>query len=250
MPVYEPNNIEYAISSGFMQVIAEGGKPFPAYGANPRLGGRFPCITLIHDWWGLTSVVRHVAHTFAQAGYRVIAPDLFDGQVANTAQTAINLVQQLGERGTERVRLALDVVEHHHLSNGAVAVVGIGMGGGLAFEAAIERSNLEAAIAFAGMPQSYLGRFKTCKTPIMAIYGDRDGLISMEAVGRLRDELTAAELHEQHQIEVISGLGHEFFSDETSPHHHEMNRLLIHKTITFLDVHLKRGRGKKPASSR
>lgn len=250
MPVYEPNNVEYAISSGFMQVIAEGGIPFPAYGANPMLGGRFPCITLVHDWWGLTNVVRHLAHSFAQAGYRVIAPDLFDGQIANSAQSAINLVQQLGERGSERVKLALDVVEHHHHSNGTVAAVGIGMGGGLVFEAALQRTNLEAAIALGGMPQSYLGRFKACTTPIMAIYGDQDKLISPDAVSKLRNELAAADLHEQHQVEVISGLGHEFFSSEHTPQHHDMNRLLMHKTLTFLDLHLKRGRNKKPASSR
>lgn len=250
MPVYEPNNIEYAISSGYMQVIAEDGTPFPAYGANPRLGGRFPCITLIHDWWGLTNVVRHIAHAFAQAGYRVIVPDLFDGQTANSAQSAINLVQQLGERGSERVKLALDVVEHHHHSNGTVAAVGIGMGGGLAFEAAIRRTNLEAAIALGGMPQSYLGRFKACKTPILAIYGDQDKLVSQEIVAKLRHELATADLHEQHHVEMISGLGHEFFISEDTPYHHEMNRVLMHKTLTFLDLHLKRGRGRKPASSR
>jgi carboxymethylenebutenolidase len=251
MPVYEPTHIEYAISSGFIQVVVDGGAPFPAYHANPKMGGRFPCIALIHDWWGLTSTVRHLANTFAQAGLRVIVPDLFDGQIASTAQTALNLVVQLGARGGVRVAHALDVMEHHHHSNGAVAAVGIGMGGGLAFDAALKRADLEAAVAFAGMPQAYLGRFAACKTPILAVYGAQDALIPPDMIGRLRDELAAAELGTQHRVEVIDGLGHELFSDTPTPTQAAANRTMMRQTLAFLKTHLDKGRATaKPPRAR
>lgn len=240
MPTYDPTHVEYAITTGFSHIVAEGGQQFPAYNAYPRLGGRLPCVVLIHDWWGLTSSIRRLANLFAQSGYHVIVPDLFDGQTATTAQTAISLLKRLGTEGYHRVHTALDVVEHHHHSNGSVAAVGIGMGGGLAFEAAITRTNLEAAVAVSAMPQTYLGRFKNAATPILAIYGSADTMVKSEVIEQLKTELGQAELAAKHRCELIDGLGHDFFKEDDDPRTRERVRQAISKTMAFLETHLQR----------
>ena len=99
MPVYEPRGVEYDIVSGHVTVVLASGARMPAFWSHPNIGGTFPSIALIHDWWGIRPVERRLAQSLAQMGYYVIVPDLFDGETAETAQDAMVLVEKLGEDG-------------------------------------------------------------------------------------------------------------------------------------------------------
>ena len=211
MPIYEPRGVEYAIVSGHVSVMLEGGVRMPAYWSHPNIGGLFPSIALIHDWWGITPTERRLAQSLAQMGYYVIVPDLFDGKTAQNAQEAIALVEALGERGYRGVDAALAVMEHHLRSNRNVAAVGLGMGGSLAFEAAIKRHDLEAAVAFYGFPQRYLGQFHAAHAPILAVYGSEEPYTKAPVIKRLRAELDESPL--DHELYVLEGVGRDFFAD-------------------------------------
>ncbi|NWF69007.1 MAG: dienelactone hydrolase family protein [Chloroflexi bacterium] len=212
MPIYDPTRIEYPITNGHISIVMDGGAQLPAYWSHPARGNRFPGIALIHDWWGVNEGVRRIAHLFAQMGYYVIVPDLYGGRVAANAQEAMALVQALGDGGYPRIHAALTVLEKHHQCNADVAAVGLGMGGSLAFEAALTRPDLEAAVAFGGFPQRYFGRFAQSHAPILAIYGSREPYITAPAVAKLRAELDKSPQF-THQVAVIEGAGHEFFND-------------------------------------
>ena len=97
MPVYEPSHVEYGITNGHIQVVAEDGSSIPAYWAHPVMGRLFPAVALVHDWWGITPTIRRMAHLFAQSGYYVIVPDLFEGHIATTPQEAMELVMSLDD---------------------------------------------------------------------------------------------------------------------------------------------------------
>ncbi|NDJ61275.1 MAG: hypothetical protein GYB67_09130, partial [Chloroflexi bacterium] len=168
MPAYEPSKVEYTIISGHVRIITDQGAQLPAYWAHPDIGGKFPAVGLLHDWWGITAVERRLAHLFAQLGYYVIIPDLFGGQVAQTPAAAMKLVEALGDNAYPWVDTCLRALEYHVRSNRMVAAVGLGMGGSLAFEAALTRSDLEAAVACYGFPQKYLGHFQDARAPILA----------------------------------------------------------------------------------
>lgn len=236
MPIYDPNRVEYGITNGHIQIVVEGGKQLPAYWSHPNLGNRFPAIALIHDWWGLTPVVRRMAHLFAQSGYYVVVPDLFNGQVAATPQEAIELVKALGEDGYPRINAALGVLESHHNTNGDVAAVGIGMGGSLAFEAAILRHDLEAAVSYYGFPQRYLGRFKDAQAPILAFYGSDEPHVLPPVVARLRQELALSQL--PHEVVTLDGVGRDFFSDHATVFQQERGRQALNHTFAFLEKFL------------
>ena len=92
MPLYEPDRIEYEITTGRVQIVVNGGN-MPAYWARPNLGSRFSGVVLIHDWWGLNDLIRRLANLFAQMGHYVIAPDLFAGQTTDDPQQALRLVE-------------------------------------------------------------------------------------------------------------------------------------------------------------
>lgn len=232
--MYQPDHVEYNITSGHIQIAMEDGEMLPAYMAHPNIATKFPGIALIHDWWGMTDLIRHIAHIFAQAGHYVIVPDLFNGKTAATREEALQLIDALGNGGYKRINTALSVLENHHQCNANVAAVGLGMGGSLAFEAAIVRPDLEAAVAYAGFPQRYLGHFKRGKTPVLAFYGTNEPYISRDMIEKLRQELAATPLKQAHEVVILDGAGHDIFTDESPPY----SALAIQKTLMFLTNHL------------
>jgi carboxymethylenebutenolidase len=228
--MYQPDRVEYNITSGHIQIAMEDGTMLPAYMAHPNIATKFPGIALIHDWWGLTDLVRHVAHLFAQSGHYVIAPDLFNGKTAATREQALQLIDTLGSGGYKRIDTALSVLENHHLCNANVAAVGLGMGGSLAYEAAIVRPDLEAAVAYAGFPQRYLGYFKRSNTPVLAFYGENEPYISRDLIEKLRQELAGTPLGQAHEVIVLEGAGHDILTDDATLY----SALAMQKTLNFL----------------
>lgn len=235
MPIYNPDHVEYEVTSGRIQVALEDGTLLPAYWAHPRMGAVFPGIVLIHDWWGVTPLVRHMTTLFAQVGHYVIAPDFFNGTVAATHDEALKLLESLGAGAYKRADAALSVLEEHHNCNGQVALVGIGMGGSLAYEAAIRRDDLEAAVAYSGFPQRYLSHFERANTPILAFYGSDDPYIANDVVEQLRLELAESPLAPSHEVVLLDGADHEFFDDDLTDDQRDLGSEAWHKTLDFLE---------------
>ncbi len=239
MSGYDSNRAEYGFTSGHIQMVMEGGKQLPAYWAHPNTGRLFPAIALIHDWWGITSAIRRIAHRFAQVGYYVIVPDLFDGQVATTPERAIELVKALGDSGYPRVDAALSVLETHNNTNHDVAVVGVGMGGSLAYEAAIIRKDMEAAVVYYGFPQRYFGRLKDTRVPLLAIYGQQEQYVTPADISRVRRELDSNVRNLKHEVLLLPDVGHDFFSDSANESEQIQGHFALNRTFTFLEKHLK-----------
>jgi carboxymethylenebutenolidase len=235
MPLYDPDHVEYEVTSGNIQIALEDGTTLPAYWAHPIIGGKFPGIALIHDWWGITPIIRRMTMLFAQAGHYVIVPDLFNGKVAASHAEALELLESLGSAGYKRADMALQVLETHRHCNSDVAAVGVGMGGSLAFEAAIVRTNLEAAVAFGGFPQRYLGHFKRANTPILAFYGSQDAFISPDLIEKLRAELAEATVTPPHEVVILEGAGHDLFGDHLPEEQRVYGREAWGRTLDFLD---------------
>lgn len=236
MPVYQPQHVEYTIVNGRVSIVADDGVQIPAYWSHPDTGGKFPALAILHDWWGITAVERRLAHLCAQLGYYVIVPDLFDGAVAHTPEAAYKLVEERGARSYSRVDTALRVIENHVRTDGQSAAVGLGMGGSLAFEAALTRGDLEGAVAFYGFPQRYLGKFKDAKAPILAVFGSADPFVSTNVVAQLRREL--AESPFEHEVEVLPGAARDFFSEQLIPDNTDQTASVAwHRMLAFLDKH-------------
>lgn len=214
MPIHDSNRVEFAIDSGYIEIVTDSGKKVPAYWAHPRIGHRFSGICLLHDWWGMDTISRMLANFFAQMGYYVIEPGLFGGKTANTPQEALRLVEKTQSTRYEAVNATLSVLESHHRVNRSVAAIGMGMGGTLAFEAAIKRPDLEAAVSYAGFPQQFLGQFNQSNTPILAVYGSQEPYTKPKVIQHLKHEFEQSDLKNEHEIIVIEGGTHNLFSTE------------------------------------
>ncbi len=236
MPVYQPQNVEYSIVNGRVSIVGDDGVQIPAYWSHPDVGGKFPALAIIHDWWGITAVERRLAHLFAQLGYYVIVPDLFDGAVATTPEEAYKLVEERGARSYSRVDTALRVIENHVRTSGRTAAVGLGMGGSLAYEAAITRGDLEGAVAFYGFPQRYLGKFKIAKAPILALDCSADPFINSKMIADLEGELAKSPL--EHEVVTLPGAARDFFSDAPpADASQQPGTVAWQKTLAFLEKH-------------
>lgn len=238
MPVYNPGRLEYAIDTGYITIIGDAQERIPAYWAHPRGGQKFSSIALLHDWWGLNDIVRRLAHFFAQMGYYVIVPDLFNGSQATTPREAMQLLDRTQATRYAQTDAALSVLERHHRTTSKVAAVGIGMGGTLALEAAVKRPDLEAAVSYGGFPQAYLGQFHQGRTPILAFYGSDEPYTRPVVVQAFRAELAATALADRHRVEVVNGLGHEFFVETPQPVHVEQGKRVLDMTLDFLEYYL------------
>lgn len=243
MTMFDADHMEFSTNSGHITIVSDSGEQVPAYWAHPQLGGRFSGIVLMHDWWGVTEEIRLLSNFFAQVGYYVIVPDLFNGQVASTPKQAMKLFDANEATAYERVDAALRALESHNQCNRKVAAVGVGMGGSLAFEAAIKRDDLEAAIAYSGFPQRYIKDFDKANTSILAFFGSEEPYTKPVVIKALEKALTTSPLKDSHEVKVMQGIGHDFFSPKLKFGERQVARKAIDHSLNFLERHIGRLRG-------
>ena len=114
-----------------------------------------PGVVVVQEWWGLTDHIRGFADRWAGAGMLALAPDLYRGVVATSAEQAGGLMRDLDRaRAIADLGGAVDALRAHPRCNGAVIVTGYCMGGALSLGLAATTPDLAAVIAFYGVPQT------------------------------------------------------------------------------------------------
>lgn len=124
-------------------------------------GGHGPGVVLLQEWWGVTPEILTQAQRLAAAGYRVVVPDLYRGSTGVDAAEASHLMTGLDWGGAvEDIRAAaryLDQPDPAAQGGGGllprpnVGVVGFCMGGALALVAAVNVTEIDAAVSFYGV---------------------------------------------------------------------------------------------------
>ncbi len=244
MSIYDAHHMEFTITSSQIQIMTDHGIQVPAFLSHPQLGQKFSGIVLIHDWWGVNDDIRRLSNFLAQMGYYVIVPDLFLGKVAHNAREAMSLYKSHAPHIFEQVDTALAVLESHHQCNGNVAAFGVGVGGSMAFEAAIKRDDLEAAVAFSGFPKRYLKTLHKANTPIQAFFGSKDPFIKSVVIQELEQVLKASNKTNEHEVRIIDGVQHEFFDDSLPEDLKLIVRQSLDDALDFLEDNI----GKLPGS--
>lgn len=96
-------------------------------------------VVVLHDMWGLTDRVKAVVDRLADAGYIAVAPDLFNGALPADAERAAAMERDLPPDSARHTVAATVHFLHEspRFRCERVVVVGWGMGGALAWEAAV-----------------------------------------------------------------------------------------------------------------
>lgn len=136
-------------------------------------GLKRPGLILIQEWWGLNSHICDVAERYAAAGFTTLAPDLYRGRQANTADEATHLKQNLDFADATHQDLAgaLNFLLQHCSK---VGVSGFCMGGALTIAAAVHLPALSAASCFYGLAPAALANPALIKIPFQGHFADQD----------------------------------------------------------------------------
>lgn len=193
-------------------------------------------VLVLHAWWGLTDAVRAVCDRLAAEGFVALAPDLFAGRTATTAEAGEALLAEADAnelahltRSSLATLRSLDVTP-----DGPVGVVGFSMGASLALWLSARVPRAVAAttafygaqdIDFAGASSAYLGHYAERDD-----YVDEDSLVLLEAELRLLDLDTT--------FHRYPGTRHWFFEADRPEHDPEAAELAWQRTVAFLRTHL------------
>jgi len=209
--MFEASHLQHNIVSGYIQIVS-GGHTLPAFWSHPDEGGTFPGLVMLHDGWGLTPSIRSQARRFAEQGYYVVAPDLFNRQVAESPVQTQALIAQAGEVALAQVNVALRALRTHHKCNAKIGLIGWGWGGQLALQAAVFHDDLRALVVFYRLPDDLPpAELRLVSGPLLAIFGAQDPASPPEAVERLRQALAGAGI--AGQVIAYPDAGHDFFDD-------------------------------------
>jgi carboxymethylenebutenolidase len=167
------------------------GKRAPGYFTAPHHHEGLPGIVMLEEWWGVTDHIKKTADELADAGFRVLVPDLFRGRVASTANEAEHQMQSLdfGEAATQDARGAVECLG---LNKAKVGIIGFCMGGALAMLEAMYDPNVASVVSFYGFPPPEAGEAGLIKVPFQGHWATHDEFFDIKNVDNVEASLKKA----------------------------------------------------------
>lgn len=213
-----------------MKTLEVGNHDLRIYVTRPEAGDH-PGVLLIHAWWGFNDCFRDLSDRLAREGFVVVAPDLYDGEVASTIEEADAMSSSLDStRAVEDVGAAFDFLREHENVAGGLGVVGISMGVGYELWVVRNRANdVHAAVLFYGNGG---GDFEGTSTTFLGHFAAQDEFDSPRDIEALRERLQAGEgpvtFHTYPDTE------HWFLESDRPEYDEEATSLAWSRTVEFL----------------
>ena len=186
-------------------------------------------VVVLHAWWGLNNDVLAYADRLAEAGYAVVAPDMFSGQVATEIEDAERLSRE-GDEGADVIAFAAVDRLAERLGPGApLAVLGFSFGAAYAILAPSERDRLVASVVDPGiyrrLPRAVEGRVPRPLRRARHIQSEEDVKALEEGLREAGREFT---------IHRYPGVGHWFAEPSRDAYQAEAADLAFERTVAFL----------------
>jgi carboxymethylenebutenolidase len=181
----------------------------------PVADGRYPGVLLYSEIFQVTGPIRRTAAMLAGHGFVVIAPEIYHefepaGKALPYDQSgvdrgnALKITKELSAYDSD-ARAALDFLKSHPACTGRVGVMGICIGGHLAFRAAMNPDVLAGVCFYAtdihkrslgkGTNDNTLDRVKEIKGEMLMIWGRQDPHVPREGRALIYNAMADAELH-------------------------------------------------------
>jgi carboxymethylenebutenolidase len=183
-------------------------------------GSSGPGVVLVQEWWGLDPSLLEVADRIAAAGFVVLVPDLYHGEICDHADTdrAAQLMTALPpDRAARDLRSAVDhLVGRPGVTGDRVGIVGFCMGGMLAWILAAERGDrVGAVVPFYGYPSGpSTPDWERLTAPVRAHLAEHDEFFPPQGGQALAEELRAR--GKDVVVTVHAGTGHAFMNPHDS----------------------------------
>lgn len=215
------------------------GENFKGYLVTPKKTGKYPGVIMIHEWWGLNQNIKEMANTLAKEGYLVLAVDLYEGKIAETAEDAqayATEVRKNQDRAILQMREAVAYLKEQKGYAGKMASLGWCFGGGMSLQLSLEE-DLDATVIYYGTLVTDTSKLAALKSPVLGIFGDQDTSIPVDTIHQFEEALT--ELKIQHEVKIYEGVGHAFANPSNPNHDPKSTKNAWKKTLAFLDKYAK-----------
>lgn len=230
--------------TAYIGYLAEPARPDSVAAAMGAVGDTtLPAVILIHEWWGLNDNIQTMARLLAGEGYRVLAVDLYGGDVGSTPDEAQALMElALNDTGQMRgnLRSAYQFLTEQHDAP-KVAVMGWCFGGMVALRTAVDLpQQLDAAVIYYGRLESTTDEeLQSLQMPILAFFGGQDQSIPVSDVRAF--ETTLEEAGKDASVYVYDHAGHAFANPTGQNYVEDAATDAWDKTLAFLAEHLHDG---------
>lgn len=212
------------------------GKTVNAYFASSADSG--PGVLVLHAWWGLKPFFKQVCDRLAEQGFVVLAPDLFDGNVATTIEEAKTLAQN-SESDSKTIGDIVMTAKDYLLSCGSnkIGVLGFSFGAAWTLVAASrDPENVAAAVLFYGAYDMGTDTFKTFKSRVLGHFAEVDEWEPREGVDAMERNMREAGMDVT--LHVYPGVAHWFVEEDRPEYDSAAASLAWERTFEFLKKNL------------
>lgn len=195
-------------------------------------------ILLLHAWWGLNEDVHHFANRLAGAGYAVVAPDSFGGEVATSVERAEKLATGADPGRVEAIALAaVDRLAALTGPDVPLAVVGFSFGAAFAFAVPASRPAVRATVVYYGTNGGPI--LSATTVPVLGHFAEDDPYEPADWVEEV--ERTLREAGRDVEFHRYPGTGHWFAEPSKDAYDPAAAELAWERTLAFLAERLGRG---------
>lgn len=219
--------VEYAIVND---------QPIKGFLAEPAAAdGPLPGIIAIHEWWGLNDNIKSMTQRLAGEGYRVLAVDLYEGEVADDPTKARQLTQQVMKNldpAQENLLQAYDYLVNEQQAT-TMGAVGWCFGGTWSLTAGLLMpEDLDALVIYYGQLETDPTILESLNMPIAGFFGGQDRSIPVANVQLF--ESTLKDLGKTAEVYIYEDADHAFANPSGTRYNPEAAADAWEKTTTFL----------------
>ncbi len=208
------------------------GKLANAYLATPEGGG--PGVLVLHAWWGLKPVFKHVCDQLAEHGFVALAPDMRNGEIAETIEAAKELMEKSDNQVIGDIVLAAKDYLLAHSAGGKIGLIGFSMGAAWSLVVAgYDPDKIAATVMFYGIGET---EFSKVKSKILGHFSDNDEWEPMEGVRWMEQSLKDAGVDVT--LHIYPKVAHWFVEDDRPEYDSKAAQLAWERTFEFLKKNL------------
>lgn len=172
-----PKDIAFTPKGEMVTFDTPDGKTATAYALMPEeKPDKF--ILVFQEWWGLNDHIKQEAERLFEAldGVGVIAPDMYDGKVADNQEDAGKYMQAFN---ADRGNAIIDGMMAYAGEEAKFATIGWCFGGGLSLKASIMAADKGlGCVMYYGMPVQSAEEIAPLEVDVLGIFAEKDGWIT------------------------------------------------------------------------
>ena len=203
-----------------------------AYLASPKDGG--PGILVLHAWWGLKPFFKQICDQLAEHGYTVLAPDLYQGDIAKTIDEAKAFHEKHENEFMGDIVKAAKVYLSNLCAGKPIGVMGFSMGAAWSMIVAAKEPDVSAVVLFYG---AYAPDLSQMTAKVLGHFAEVDEWEPLDGIKAVEKEMQVAGLDVT--FHIYPKVAHWFVESDRPEYNERAASQAWHRTFMFLNENLK-----------